>query len=185
MTSKIENSFLKLKSYCETESYKGWDPYDGMNSKIFQALPFKHWDLARLAWIQGFKRSPINFRKLLLVPKEHNAKGVALFLLGYCRLYKLALSGCEDFGTKEELLAKVKEVTSLLLSLRSKGYSGSCWGYNFDWPARRLFLFEKHTPTVVATCFSVEALLESYEITKDESVLNETLSAANFVTNDL
>jgi hypothetical protein len=185
LTSKIENSFLKLKSYCETESYKGWDPYDGMNSKIFQALPFKHWDLARLAWIQGFKRSPINFRKLLLVPKEHNAKGVALFLLGYCRLYKLALSGCEDFGTKEELLAKVKEVTSLLLSLRSKGYSGSCWGYNFDWQARRLFLFEKHTPTVVATCFSVEALLESYEITKDESVLNETLSAANFVTNDL
>ncbi|WP_245585038.1 delta-aminolevulinic acid dehydratase [Psychroserpens burtonensis] len=185
LKSKIDNSFLKLKSYCEAENYKGWDPYDGMNSKVFQALPFKHWDLARLAWIQGFKRSPINFRKLLLVPKEHNAKGVALFLLGYCKLYQLAQSGCEDFGTKEALLNKVKEVTSLLLSLRSKGYSGSCWGYNFDWQARRLFLFEKHTPTVVATCFSVEALLESYEITKDNSVLKETLSAADFVTRDL
>lgn len=185
LKSKIDTSFLKLKSYCETESYKGWDPYDGMNSKVFQALPFKHWDLARLAWIQGFKRSPINFRKLLLVPKEHNAKGVALFLLGYCKLYKLAQSGCDDFGTQEELLSKVKEVTSLLLSLRSKGYSGSCWGYNFDWQARRLFLFEKHTPTVVATCFSVEALLESYEITKDETVLKDTLSAADFVTKDL
>lgn len=185
MISKIGASFLKLKSYCETENYKGWDPYDGMNSKVFQALPFKHWDLARLAWIQGFKRSPINFRKLLLVPKEHNAKGIALFLLGYCKLYKLALSGCGDFGTKEELLQKVKDITNLLLSLRSEGYSGSCWGYNFDWQARRLFLFEKHTPTVVATCFSVEALLESYEITKDEMVLKETLSAAEFVLNDL
>ena len=91
-------------------------------------------------WIQGFKHSPINFRKLLLVPKEHNAKGVALFLLGYCKLYKLAQSGCENFGTKEQLLIKVKEITKLLLSLKSTGYSGACWGYNFDWQARRLFL---------------------------------------------
>lgn len=185
MKSKISSSFLKLKAYCEKENFKGWDPYDGLNSKVFQALPLKHWDLARLAWIQGFKRSPINFRKLLVVPKEHNAKGVGLFLLGYCRLYKLAESGCEDFGTKEELLKQIIDITNLLLSLRSKGYSGSAWGYNFDWQARRLFLFEKHTPTVVATCFCVEALLESYKITKNEAVLNETLSAAEFVLNDL
>lgn len=185
LRSKITESFLKLKTYCEAENFKGWDPYDGMNSKIFQALPLKHWDLARLAWIQGFKRSPINFRKLLLVPKEHNAKGIALFLLGYCRLYKLAESGCEDFGTKDEILRQIEEITQLLLSMRSKGYSGSAWGYNFDWQARRLFLFPKHTPTVVATCFAVEALIESYEITKNETVLNETLSAANFVLNDL
>lgn len=182
---KVAVSFLKLKAYCEAENFKGWDPYDGLNSKVFQALPFKRWDLARLAWIQGFKRSPINFRKLLLVPKEHNAKGIALFLLGYCRLYQLTENGCKDFGTKEELLIRIKELTHLLLSMRSKGFSGSCWGYNFDWQARRLFLFPKHTPTVVATCFSVEALLESYEITKDETVLKETLSAADFVVNDL
>ncbi|MGS2725186.1 delta-aminolevulinic acid dehydratase [Psychroserpens sp. BH13MA-6] len=185
MTYKVTSSFLKLKTYCEDEKLKGWDPYDGLNSKVFQALPLKHWDLARLAWIQGFKRSPINFRTLLLVPKEHNAKGVALFLLGYCRLYRLAEHGIEVFGTKAELLEQIKEVSELLLNLRSKGYSGSAWGYNFDWQARRLFLFPKHTPTVVATCFCVEALLEAYEITKDEALLNETLTAANFVTNDL
>ncbi|WP_208293680.1 delta-aminolevulinic acid dehydratase [Gelidibacter sediminis] len=185
LKSKVASSFLKLKNYCEAENFKGWDPYDGLNSKIFQALPLKHWDIARLAWIQGFKRSPINFRKLLLVPKEHNAKGVALFLLGYCRLYKLAIKGNEEFGTPDELLVKINEVTDLLLSLKSKGYSGAAWGYNFDWQARRLFLFKKYTPTVVATCFSVEALLESYEITKNESVLKETLTAADFVINDL
>ncbi|WP_230933994.1 delta-aminolevulinic acid dehydratase [Psychroserpens luteolus] len=181
----VASSFLKLKAYCEAENFKGWDPYDGLNSKVFQALPFKHWDLARLAWIQGFKRSPINFRGLLMVPKEHNAKGVALFLLGYCRLYKLAENGCEDFGDKDEILKRINEISDLLLNLRSKGYSGSAWGYNFDWQARRLFLFPKHTPTVVATCFCVEALLESYEITKNKSVLKETLSAADFVLNDL
>lgn len=183
--SRVEASFLKLKTYCESENFRGWDPYDGLNSKVFQVLPLKHWALARLAWIQGFKRSPINFRKLFLVPKEHNAKGVALFLSGYCQLYHIAKNGYEHFGTKEEILVRIKEITALLLSLCSKGHSGSCWGYNFDWQARCLFLFKKHTPTVVATAFCVEALLESYEITKNETVLKETLSAAEFVVNDL
>ena len=77
------SSFLKLKAYCEKEQYKGWDPYDGLNSKIFNALPFKYWDLARWAWIQAFKISPVNFRRLLLVPKQHNAKGIGLLLNGY------------------------------------------------------------------------------------------------------
>ena len=37
------NSFKKLKLYCEAEGFKGWDPYDGLNSKVFQALPWlKH-----------------------------------------------------------------------------------------------------------------------------------------------
>ena len=29
MKSLID-SFIRLKSYCETEDYKGWDPYDGL-----------------------------------------------------------------------------------------------------------------------------------------------------------
>ena len=107
--SKLENSFLKLKTYCEIENFKGWDPYDGLNSKFFQALPLKKWDLARLAWIQGFKRSPFNFRKLLLVPKEYNAKGIGLFLSGYCNLYRIAEKGNTSFGTKAELLKKINE----------------------------------------------------------------------------
>jgi hypothetical protein len=185
--SKIDfnHSFQKLKTYCETENFAGWDPYDGLNSKIFQALPFKHWDLARLAWIQGFKRSPINFRKLVLVPKEHNAKGIALFLLGYCRLYQAALEGKTAFGTSEALLEKIKEVTKLLLDMKVEGYAGACWGYNFDWQARRLFLFKKNTPTVVATAFCVEALIESYKITRNEKVLEVALSSAEFVLQDL
>ena len=35
----IADAFYKLKIYCETEHFKGWDPYDGLNSKIFQAIP--------------------------------------------------------------------------------------------------------------------------------------------------
>ena len=52
-------SFQKLKEYCEKEEFKGWDPYDGLNSKFFNSIPIKNWDIARLWWIQLFKRSPI------------------------------------------------------------------------------------------------------------------------------
>lgn len=185
MQSSLKDSFNSLKSYCEKENFAGWDPYDGLNSKIFKATPLKHWDLARLAWIQGFKRSPINFRKLLIVPKQHNAKGIGLFINGYCNLYKLAEKGELSFGSKEEILGYINKLAELLLEMQNKEYSGACWGYNFDWQARRLFLFPAHLPTVVATSFCVTALLNAYEITKNKNYLDTALSAGNFILNDL
>mgnify|MGYP000373705181 CR=1 FL=1 len=178
-------SFLKLKTYCEGEDFKGWDPYDGLNSKVFQALPFKHWALARLAWIQGFKRSPINFRELLLVPKQYNSKGIGLFLLGYCNLYEMALKGDSKFGEPKDVLTKIHELANLLDKFKKTNYSGACWGYNFDWQARRLFLFPAYTPTVVATTFCAEALFKAYQVTKEEKYKVLALSSANFVMQDL
>ncbi|MDA3820127.1 MAG: delta-aminolevulinic acid dehydratase [Candidatus Delongbacteria bacterium] len=186
MSQSFKDSFQSLKSYCESESFAGWDPYDGLNSKVFQATPFKKWDLARLAWIQGFKRSPVNFRKLLLVPKEYNAKGIGLFLTGYCNIYKAQQkTGNEALGTQTEILEKINYLAELLMSLQSKGYSGACWGYNFDWQARRLFLFPKNTPTVVATTFCATALFQAYELTKNIEYKKTALSSASFVINDL
>lgn len=183
-------SFLKLKDYCEAEGFKGWDPYDGLNSRIFQALPFfKHSALCRLVMIQGFKRCPINFRRLALVPKEYNAKGIGLFLQGYCNLYNAVSMNPalgENLGDKTTLKAQISRLADLLISLQSKGnYSGTCWGYNFDWQARRLFLFPKFTPTVVATNFCATALMSAFEITKNQKYLDVALSSAEFVLKDL
>ena len=186
MSKYVIENLLNLKNYCESQNFAGWDPYDGLNSKIFQATPFKKWDLARLVWIQLFKRNPVNLRKFFLVPKEHNAKGIGLFLTGYCNLYKFQQkSGTEYFGKQKDILKQINNLSNLLISLQSKGYSGACWGYNFDWQARRLFLFPKNTPTVVATTFCATALFEAYEITRNESWLSVALSSADFVLNDL
>ena len=189
MGAMFIDSLKLLQSYCESEQFKGWDPYDGLNSKVFQALPFlKNSALCRLAVIQGFKRSPINFRKIAMVPKEYNAKGIGLFLQGYCNLYK-AVCGNQQlqdaFGTQAQLMDKINELAELLISLQSKGYSGACWGYNFDWQARRLFLFPKYTPTVVATCFCATALMDAYEVTGNKRYLDIALSSADFVVQDL
>ncbi|SNR30105.1 hypothetical protein SAMN04488009_1031 [Maribacter sedimenticola] len=182
---EIIHSFLKLKEYCESEQYKGWDPYDGLNSKIFNALPLKKWNVARLVWIQGFKRSPINFRKLLMVPKQYNSKGLALFLSGYCNIYTIAKKGDLTYGSVEEIEHSIKLIADLLLERSNTYYSGACWGYNFDWQARLSFLFPKETPTVVATSFCVEGLLKAYEITKEVRYLDSSKSAAKFVISDL
>ena len=51
--------------------------------------------------------------------------------------------------------------------------------------ARRLFLFPKETPTVVATSFCVESLFNAYEITKNKNFKKLALSSADFIINDL
>lgn len=185
----LNDSFVKLKSYCEKEQFKGWDPYDGLNSKIFQTLPFfKNSALCRLVVIQGFKRCPFNLRRIAMVPKQHNAKGIGLFLSGYCNLHNAVKDNPKlekDLGSLKDIEKQINELAELLISMQSKGYSGACWGYNFDWQARRLFLFPRFTPTVVATNFCATALMEAYEITRNRRYLDIALSAANFVINDL
>ena len=118
----IADAFYKLKIYCETEHFKGWDPYDGLNSKIFQAIPLlKKSVLCRLMVIQGFKRCPFNMRRMAFVPKEYNAKGIGLFLSGYCNLYKVVENHpqlSEKMGTLEMIKARIEELAELLTQPR-------------------------------------------------------------------
>lgn len=176
-TTNIRKSFQKLKSYCEKEDFKGWDPYDGLNSQLFQSLPvISKSRFFRLAWIQVFKRSPVNLRGITAVKKGYNAKGLGLFITGYCNLYKI--------DAKPEYVEKIHQLSQQVLQMQTEGYSGACWGYNFDWQARAFFQ-PKGMPTVVATTFIAEALLEAYKITKNEAYLEVANSATQFVLKDL
>jgi len=176
MNTNIEESFQKLKQYCEAENFKGWDPYDGLNSKVFKSLHLDKIKFFRLAWIQFFKRSPINFRKIMLVEKGYNPKGLGLFLTAYCNLYRI--------DRKESDLEKIHFLANKIIELKTPGYSGACWGYDFDWQSGAFFL-PKGTPTVVATSFIAYALMDAYEITKNKSYLETALSSADFILNDL
>lgn len=174
--SQRYKSFLKLKTYCEHVDFKGWDPYDGLNSWVIQKTALGKSRFIRLAWIQLFKRNPINLRTLVRVKKDYNPKGLGLFLTGYCNLYKVE--------QKQDYLDKINTLGYQIIKLKTKGYSGACWGYNFDWQARAFFQ-PKYTPTVVATTFIGEALLEAYEITKNQDFLDTAISTSDFVLKDL
>jgi len=187
--SPIE-AFIALRDYCERQQFKGWDPYDGLNSKVFQAIPFASRSaLLRLCVIQGFKRCPVNLRPLALIAKDYNPKGVALCLHAYCIVARL-LAGhpeaAQQLGTRDGALARANQLAELLISLQSQGdYHGACWGYNFDWQSRKNFLFPKYTPTVVATTFAAQALEAAYQVTGNEHYLQVALSSAEFVMHDL
>lgn len=190
LNNSLYQSFLSLKTYCEKEGFKGWDPYDGLNSKLFMSIPgLKANSFYRLAIIQLFKRNPINLRKIALVEKDYNPKGIGLFLQGYCNIYEIVLHKpwlAEIFGSLSEIEKKIDSLASLLMSLHSHGdYHGACWGYNFDWQNRTGFNFPKYTPTVVATCFCATALFNAYEVTNNQKYLNVALSSAQFVIQDL
>src|SRR5882757_22373 len=119
MAALFVQNFTSLKAFCEKKDFAGWDPYDGLNSTLFQAIPgirASRW--CRLVWIQFFKRSPINFRRITGVPEEHNAKGLALFLTGYCQLYQA--------DPRQEYEANIYYLADKILEIKSKGYSGAC-----------------------------------------------------------
>ena len=169
-------AFNNLISYCEKEKLKGWDPYDGLNSWVIQKTLLGRSRFFRLAWTQLFKLNPINLRPLFGIKKEYNPKGLGLFLIGYCNLYTKT--------NKKEYLDKIRFISNEILQLQTKGYSGACWGYNFDWQARAFFQ-PKYTPTVVATSFIVEALFQAYKITRDIKLIETASSASHFILKDL
>jgi hypothetical protein len=73
---------------------------------------------------------------------------------------------------------------SELTRLQSKGYSGACWGYDFDWEARYARI-PAYTPTVVATGFITNSLFEYYHFTRDPRAFELCESATRFVRHDL
>ncbi len=170
------NSFMRLQFYCENENFKGYDPYDGLNSSIFLFIKNIKKTFFNIYWIQFFKRCPINFRKIFFIKKSYNPKSFALFLSGYCNLYK---NNPQDVSFK-----KINYFIDKIIKTQINGYSGACWGYNFDWSSRAFFL-KKNTPTIVVSSFIANALLDAYEITNDKNILNIARSTCDFIIIDL
>lgn len=175
MKTDITKATKRLLNYIEVADHAGYDPYDALNSPLLRALSFKNkW--ARIAFIQFFKRFPVNLRAVFGVKKGHNPKAIALFLWGYTKLYAVE--------KKPEYLERIQYLISLLEKLRSNGYSGNCWGYNFDWQTRGSFL-PKFTPTIVNSSFIGHALIDTYRYTGIQHALDMAVSTKDFILNDL
>lgn len=171
----IEESIRKNYAWISKEKWQGYDPYDGLNSKLFQMFPFKS-RLLRLCWIQFFKRSIINFRKVAFVPKGYNHKGLALIVDGLLNFYRV--------DPQSDVENDVIELLEILEKGHIKGYSGCCWGYNFDWQSRADFK-PQGTPTIVTTSFIANTFLNAYEVLGDESYLKIARSSCEFILKDL
>jgi rhamnogalacturonyl hydrolase YesR len=166
---------IDVLNYAESQDYEGFSKFDACNSPFVKAITFNN------KWLRGgatlfANKFPFNIRPLLGVQKSKNPKGMALFAQAYFNLYQAT----ED----NKFLEKGKWCLDWLIKNPCKGYSGFCWGYNFDWQST-LYFAPKHTPNCVVTVFVGEALIRAYELTGDKNYLTRAQDTAKFLLNDL
>ena len=158
----------RIWTTARSRGFAGSDPYDGLNSRLL--APFLGRSrLLRLAVIQGVKRSPLNLRPLLRVPRGLNPKGVALFLQGAAEWTDLGarqpdldrlgdiLLGCASRSDGSALLGD-RGYRPGLSATWDPGDAAVGWGYDFPWQSKA-FLQPAYFPTVVATGFAIDALM--------------------------
>ena len=170
---QLNDAFTKLENYLKKENYRGYDPYDTLNS-FFPFKSFGKW-IPVLA-IQFQKRNPINIRRFLGIKKEINPKAFGLFLQAYSLLYAST--------NNKEYLDKANYFFDWLNANYSKSYSGKCWGYNFPWANQEKYM-QPFVPSAVVTGFVVKGLYEYYKVSDKQEVVDLMKSAALFLDADL
>jgi len=171
----LEETILRLEAYCRERGWAGFDPYDALNSELFARTPLAKSHVARLAFTQFLKRSPVNLRPLLRIRPQQNSKALALFLMAYVRR---ARSG------DEASRANASHLATRLLELRSPGTGYWCWGYSFPWQMRDR-LVPRFGPNLVCTTFVANALLDAYEFGLGDEFLGPAVSAGEYIANEL
>lgn len=173
----VENIFNislnKLVNWCTENKFQGFDPYDTLNSPINFKV-FGQWGPPIAIQIQ--KRNPVNIREVIGVKKGYNPKGMGLFLKAYSLLY-------QKTGNK----AYLENADWLFHWLRqnySIGYSGYCWGYNFDWANPEGYL-PAYTPSVVVTSFVIDGVYSYYLATGNHQAIELINGAANYIIKDI
>lgn len=175
MDSDLKTAILKLLDYCRANDWAGYDPYDALNSKVLEALPFLNSRIPRIILTQALKRSPLNLRPLLFIPKLQNAKAISLFLAAFVKLSK---PGEINVGNL------IPGMIDRLIALRSPGVPYWCWGYSFPWQTRTIIV-PAGSPNLVCTTFVAGALLDAYEQSHDSACLSMAVSAAEYILNEL
>jgi len=180
---RIAAAMVAVKTWLELNDFAGWDPFDLLNSPSLGRIGSRN-RLAGIAIVQLGKRSPINLRPILRVPRVRNAKAIGLALSAYVELREL------NGATSDE--DRVRDLSTWLNLQSCRGYAGACWGYPFDWPSRS-FSAPSGTPSVVTTYFCASALLRlalakgpgSSDSTSGVEAWRMARSACDFVMTDL
>lgn len=170
-----ETALWTLLDYCRANKWAGIEPYDVLNSKLLPALPIPDSRWPRLLLTQALKRSPINIRSFLLIPRTQNPKALALFLAGLLKLSQAGLGDVED---------DIQAVIKRIVALRSPEKTYWCWGYNFPWQTR-YHLVPRWAANLVCTSFVADALLDAYESRGNAQHLEIAESAANYLLDKL
>lgn len=178
LDADLRESLARLESYLVAERFRGWDPYDALTSPLFRLPILRSSKWIRIAATQALKRSRYNLRPLLGIRKGYNPVSLALVLEGSA--YRAATQPSEEEIHRQRAEGCVAE----LARLQTPGFSGACWGYDFDWEARYGRL-PAGTPTIVATGLVTNGLFTAYRLLGLEEAFQLCESATSFVLQDL
>ena len=159
----------KLVNYIEKQNFKGYDPYDTLNSWFpFQRLG--KW-LAVLA-IQFQKRNPINIRLLLGVKKFNSTKGMGLLLKAFVKIYRTT--------NDKNLIPSIEYIKNWLIENKSVYNNNFCWGYDYPYSTKKEH-HEKGFPTVIHHSYIISGFFEYYKVFNDEKVKEFILGLEKFI----
>ncbi len=164
----------RLLASMQHDEYAGYDPFDGLNSKLFTTLKLDKVPFFRLVWLQLHKRLPINLRPLVGVPKERNPKGVALVILGLIEEYQNTRAThylTEAIQLGDWLLKKTCD---------RKQWQHHCWGYNFPWQARAFYV-PAGKPNMITTCYVARALFGLADVSGNHQYQDAAIDAGRFI----
>lgn len=162
----------------ELEDLRGWDPYDALCSPLFRLPGLRSNRALRFGAQQALKRARWNLRPLLRIPTQLNPVSIGLYLQGQ------ALRAQSDPASRSRRRDKAQAAVLRLAATATPGYSGSCWGYPFDWETRHGSA-PAGTPTVVATGMVTNGLWSAHQAFGLGKSRGLILSAAEFVLHDL
>ena len=181
MALDLETIYERLFCNCESRGFAGHDPFDGLNSVLFQFTPLKYFTLPRLAWQQMLKRSPADLRRVLGVKKGVNPKALALF----------ARAELSRFRTTDDVhhSKNARDLIERLLTMKIEGRADvdrptAAFGYDFDWQSRYFFA-PVGTPAIVPTAFASQAFVEAYQTLKSEIYLSAATEICDFILTGL
>jgi hypothetical protein len=178
IASEVESALNRTERHLEDERLRGWDPFDGLCSPLFSLPILRSQRRVRFAAQQVIKRTPRNLRPRLRIPKQLNPVTVGLYLQGQ------AHRAAAWPATAERRRERAQDAVRLLAATVSPGYSGSCWGYPFDWETRHGSI-PAGTPTVVATGMIANGLWAAYDRLGVQQAGELLISSAEFVLRDL
>ena len=171
----IDEAVDAIRAWGERAGWSGWDPYDALNSPFTPALTLGR-PLGRRLLTQAVKTSPVNLRPLLRIPRERDAKGVALVVSGYARL----AAARSDASAATAAAALV----DWLLAGAHRCRNGIGWSYHFD-VQTRFFYYLRDQPNVIATTFVAHALLDVRELLGDTRVDEPIREVVSYLERDL
>ncbi len=160
----------RLDAWGSERGWRGTDPYEGLNARRRALAPLKRSPLGRRLLIQAVKRSPLDLRRPLGIPRLASAVSAAWAISAYAR---------NGFLAEAEAKQRMRDCLGLLHSLRLPAFEQPSWGYQFD-VETRVFFYPATTPNTIATAFAGLALLDAHASLGEPELLAEAIEVGEF-----